>query len=227
MIITEIANKVEVNHMRVRKNNKAIPSLLAHPAVLDVADIEHKDWRTLLSNPNQPLYVELGTGKGRFITTAAKRWPHINWIGVERIPEPLYQAVKKGMPEETNNLLYFWADIKYLDQFFHVNEVDRFYLHFSDPWPKKRHQKRRLTHRQFLSKYKQLLKPNGELIIKTDSPSLFTFSCEELTETGWQITGSSQNLHQSPYAKENIQTEYEEKFTSRGMPIYYIQAVAA
>lgn len=210
--------------MRVRKNPKANQTLQSHPAVFELKELESQNWRNAFAHPSQPFYVELGTGKGQFLTTAARKYQQINWIGVERTPEALYQAVKKEVPEEGENLLYFWTDIENLEQFFEQHEVDRFYLHFSDPWLKKRHEKRRLTHRRFLEKYKQLLQPHGELWIKTDSESLFTFSCEELTETGWHIIATSQNLHQSPLAAENIQTEYEDKFTSRGMPIYYIQA---
>lgn len=206
------------------KNPKARKALHEHPAVFKMEEILAQQWRTFFTDPNQPLYVELGTGKGQFITTAAHRFPEINWIGVERIAEPLYQAVKKGLPEETQNLLYFWADIEHLDQFFRSGEVDRFYLHFSDPWPKKRHQKRRLTHRRFLTIYQKLLSPKGELILKTDSESFFSFSLEELTETGWNVHTMYEDLHKSPLAAENIETEYEMKFRAQGLPIYYLQA---
>lgn len=210
--------------MRIRRNPKARKALHEHPAVFEMDEIQAETWRTFLSHPNQPLYVELGTGKGQFITTAAQRYPNINWIGIERIPEPLYQAVKKAMPYELDNLLYFWTDIEYLDQFFSPGEVDRFYLHFSDPWPKKRHQKRRLTHRRFLAVYQKLLSDQGELIFKTDSPSFFQFSLEELTEMGWQVHTVYEDLHNSPLAADNIQTEYEMKFRARGLPIYFLQA---
>lgn len=210
--------------MRVRKNPKAREALREHPAVLEQNEIQDQQWRTFFTHPHQPLYVELGTGKGQFITTAAKRYPEINWIGIERIAEPLYQALKKGFSKDHQNLLYFWADIDHLDQFFIPGEIDRFYLHFSDPWPKKRHQKRRLTHRRFLEKYKQLLSPRGELIFKTDSQPFFAFSLEELTETGWQVRTIYEDLHNSPLAIENIPTEYEEKFSAQGNPIYYLKA---
>lgn len=210
--------------MRVRKNPKARAALKEHPAVFEMEAIQEQKWRTYFTNPQQPLSVELGTGKGHFITTAAKRFPEINWIGIERVAEPLYQAIKKGFPEEQQNLLYFWADIEHLDQFFNPEEIHRLYLHFSDPWPKKRHQKRRLTHRRFLETYKKLLSPNGELIFKTDSYPFFIFSQEELTETGWKIMNIYEDLHNSPIAQENIPTEYEEKFSALGNPIYYLKA---
>lgn len=210
--------------MRLRKNPKARKALQEHPAVFELAEIETQTWRTFFSRPNQPLYVELGTGKGQFITTAANRHPEINWIGIERVPEPLYQAIKKGLPEETQNLLYFWADIEYLEQFFKPGEVDRFYLHFTDPWPKKRHAKRRLTHRRFLTIYKKLLSKDGTLIFKTDSRDYFHFSLDELTETDWHIHTTCEDLHNSPLAVDNIPTEYEMKFSTKGLPIYFIQA---
>lgn len=211
--------------MRLRKNPKARPTLAEHPNVFQLEDLETQNWRKKLTQPNQPFYVELGTGKGQFITTCAEMYPSINWIGVERIPEALYQAVKKGFSAEKQNLIYIWADIEQLSQFFHEKEVTRFYLHFSDPWPKKRHQKRRLTHRRFLEVYKNLLTPSGDLILKTDSSLLYEFTQEELEASHWKIVQRTEDFHPSLYIGANIRTEYEEKFSSRGQPIYYLRAI--
>lgn len=211
--------------MRLRKNPKARPTLIEHPKVFQLEELDTQDWRKQLTDPHQPLYVELGTGKGQFITTCAQMHPSINWIGIERIPEALYQAVKKGFPLEKENLLYIWADIEQLAQFFRANEVTRFYLHFSDPWPKKRHQKRRLTHRRFLNIYKNLLAPGGDIILKTDSLLLYAFTLEELEASHWKIIHKTEDFHSSLYIGADIRTEYEEKFTSRGKPIYYLRAI--
>jgi tRNA (guanine-N7-)-methyltransferase len=131
--------------------------------------------------------------------------------------------VRKGETTENTNLRYIWTDVELLGGIFAPEEVDRFYLNFSDPWPKKRHAKRRLTHRRFLEIYEKLLSPNGDLILKTDSVTLFDFSLEEFQEMGWEIIDLSRDLHHSPYAAGNITTEYEEKFASRGMPIHYVR----
>jgi len=203
--------------------------LMEHPFVHRVEQDSKTDlkgkWRSAFARPEQPLYVELGTGKGQFLAKAAAKHPEINWIGLERIEEPLLQAVRKGseVAEENQNLRYIWTDAEQLSDVFSPEEVDRFYLHFSDPWPKKRHAKRRLTHRRFLSVYKQILSPDGDLILKTDSAILFDFSLEEFQETGWEIMEMTRDLHQSEYKEQNITTEYEDKFTKKGMPIHYVR----
>lgn len=215
--------------MRLRRNPKAKQLLLEYDIVHRVekdSSCEMKGkWRKAFARPDQPLYVEIGTGKGQFLARAAQKYPNINWIGLERIEEPLLKAVRKGaeIAEQNKNLRYIWTDAEYLTDVFSTEEVDRIYLHFSDPWPKKRHAKRRLTHRRFLAIYRQILTTNGDLILKTDSQSLFEFSLEEFKEAGWEVLDLTHNLHQSPYNKENITTEYEDKFTQKGMPIYYVR----
>ncbi|MBA4492847.1 tRNA (guanosine(46)-N7)-methyltransferase TrmB [Paenactinomyces guangxiensis] len=206
--------------MRLRRKPEAKRILAEHPLVSKATDEYRGKWRTLFPHP-YPLHVELGTGKGQFLAKASELHPYINWIGVERIEEPLLQAVRKGEKTENTNLRYIWMDIEKLAEVFAEDEVNRFYLHFSDPWPKTRHAKRRLTHRRFLEVYKKLLAPDGDLILKTDSPVLFEFSLEEFAETGWETIEYSDDLHHSPYREQNITTEYEEKFISRGMPIFY------
>lgn len=208
--------------MRIRRKPEAIPILKAHPLVYEVTDETRGKWRSLFAD-DHPIYVELGTGKGQFLAKASELYPAINWIGVEKIQEPLLQAVRKGEATENTNLRYLWMDIEKLAEAFAPGEVNRFYLHFSDPWPKARHAKRRLTHHRFLDLYKQILAPDGDLILKTDSPGLYEFSLEEFAETGWKIIEESRDLHHSPFAATNITTEYEEKFASRGMPIYYVR----
>lgn len=208
--------------MRLRRKPEAKKILAEHPLVFKATDEHRGKWKNLFPHP-YPLYIELGTGKGQFLAKASEIYPQINWIGVERIEEPLLQAVRKGEATGNTNIRYIWMDVEKLGEVFSEGEVDRFYLHFSDPWPKKRHAKRRLTNRRFLEVYKKLLAPGGDLILKTDSTILFEFSLEEFAETGWQIIEESRDLHHSPYAETNITTEYEDKFVSRGMPIYYVR----
>jgi tRNA (guanine-N7-)-methyltransferase len=209
--------------MRIRRKPDAIPRLLAHPLVKNEPRDAKGNWRSYFPNSDNPLYVELGTGKGKFLAEASSKYPDVNWIGIEKIQEPLLQAVEKGEATGNSNLLYIWMDIQNLRDIFAPHEVDRIYLHFSDPWPKKRHAKRRLTHRNFLSIYQEILAPDGDLILKTDSISLFEFSLEEFRENGWVIQDLTRDLHASPWNAENIRTEYEEKFSSKGMPIYFVR----
>jgi tRNA (guanine-N7-)-methyltransferase len=209
--------------MRLRRNPKAIELLTTHPlSVMDYED-QKGNWKELFHN-SHPIHVELGTGKGQFLAKASTAYPGINWVGVEKIQEPLLLAAQKGAETENTNVRYLWLDIVKLQEAFSPGEVDRFYLHFSDPWPKARHYKRRLTYRDFLHVYKQLLAPQGDLILKTDSESLYQFSVSELQETNWKIVEQSDDLHHSKWAESNITTEYEEKFAGLGMPIYYLKA---
>lgn len=210
--------------MRLRRNPKAIELLTTHP--LSVTDYENQkgNWKKLFDTAH-PIYVELGTGKGQFLAKASTVYPNINWIGVEKIQEPLLLAACKGEETGNTNVRYLWLDIAKLQDAFASGEVDRFYLHFSDPWPKARHYKRRLTYRDFLQVYKQLLSPQGDLILKTDSKSLFEFSVDELKEQDWTIVEQSNDLHHSSWAETNITTEYEEKFAGKGMPIYFLRAI--
>lgn len=209
--------------MRLRRNPDAIPRLQEHPLVINEPHEIKGSWKSLFPQSKQPLYVELGTGKGQFLARASKEHSDRNWIGIEKIQEPLLQAAEKGAATENTNLRYIWMDIQKLREVFASGEVDRFYLHFSDPWPKARHYKRRLTYRDFLSIYADLLAPDGDLILKTDSLSLFDFSLDEFYETGWTLQDLTRNLHESPWNKWNIQTEYEQKFAGRGMPIHFVR----
>jgi len=172
-----------------------------------------------------PLYVEIGTGKGRFITTLAELHPEIHYIGVEKYASVLIRAIEKRKErEDLKNLTFLAVDAKILPDVFAAGEVDRLYLNFSDPWPKDRHARRRLTSREFLARYRQFLKPEGELCFKTDNRALFEFSMQEAKETGWELTEVTCDLHHSPYAEGNVMTEYEEKFSALGNPIYYMKA---
>lgn len=172
-----------------------------------------------------PLYIEVGMGKGRFIMEMARKHPDICLIGIEMYDSVLLRALQKKQElEEAGillpNLKFIRVDARLLPEIFGKNEVDGIYLNFSDPWPKARHDKRRLTSRVFLQRYDQILKPDGKVEFKTDNRTLFDFSLEEATEAGWTIEQHTFDLHHDPeMCEDNVMTEYEEKFSSLGNPI--------
>lgn len=177
------------------------------------------NWKSIFNNDN-PIHLEIGTGKGKFITELAMQNPNINYIGIEKYSSVLYRALEKRREIELDNLYFIRFDAVYLINIFAENEIARIYLNFSDPWPKERHAKRRLTSRQFLKKYDQFLQRDGEVIFKTDNRPLFDFSLEEVEAARWKIKDITYDLHNSEYVKDNIMTEYEERFVSEGKPIH-------
>jgi len=181
-------------------------------------------WREVFANDN-PLQVELGAGKGSFITIMAKLNPGTNFVGLERVPDIIIDAAVKRKIMNLPNLFLLLADVEHLDSFFAEGEVDRIYLNFSDPWPKKRHEKRRLTHRLYLEKYKTILKKGGEIHLKTDNADFFEFSLLSLAEVGFSLQRITWDLHKSS-CEENVMTEYEKKFAEMGKPICRCEAVS-
>ena len=179
-------------------------------------------WGTKFRNDN-PIHIEIGAGKGQFIIELANRNPDINYIGIEKYSSVLFRALEKRREIELDNLYFICFDAEYLINIFAEDEIDRIYLNFSDPWPKDRHEKRRLTSRNFLSKYDKCLKKDGELIFKTDNRTLFDFSIEELEAAKWTIKNISFDLHSSQYTRDNIMTEYEKRFVSQGKPIHMMR----
>ena len=170
---------------------------------------------------NQPIHIEIGMGKGKFIHELAKRNPEINYIGIERYSSVLLRAVQKMEENPLDNLKFIRMDAREIEEVFDKGEVDRIYLNFSDPWPKDRHAKRRLPSRQFLARFDQILKKDGVIEFKTDNKDLFTFAEEEVEPAGWEIVAITYDLHKDEKMCEgNIMTEYEEKFSSMGNPIY-------
>ena len=146
--------------------------------------------------------------------------PDINYLGIERYSSVLLRALQKMEETPMPNLRFICMDAADITEVFAKDEVSRIYLNFSDPWPKDRHAKRRLTSRQFFARYDAILKPDGRLEFKTDNQDLFTFSLEEIPEAGWHLDAFTRDLHQDAVLNEgNIMTEYEEKFSSKGNPI--------
>ena len=168
-------------------------------------------------NDKKKLCIEIGTGKGDFIIGMARNNPDVNFIGIEKYPSVLVRAVQK-IEDIPDNLRFMCFDAKNICDYFDHN-VDTIYLNFSDPWPKKRHAKRRLTSPDFLNVYRQLLKKDGLIEFKTDNRGLFEYSLQSVTENHYHLDYVSLDLHNSPEAEDNIMTEYERKFSVNG-PIY-------
>lgn len=208
--------------MRLRNNPKANEILENHEDLVVLNTKEYKGkWNDVFGNDN-PIYIEIGMGKGDFIIENAKRYPHINFIGIEKFPSVMVSAIKKLDDEEhLMNLRLMKEDASLLNEVFDNNEVNRIYLNFSDPWPKKKHAKRRLTSESFLSIYKSILKEDCELILKTDNRSLFEYSLLTFQHFGMNFQDICLDLHHSEGYEDNIQTEYEKKFSPFG-PIYRI-----
>ena len=177
-------------------------------------------WRTFFENHNE-IHIEVGMGKGRFMMEMAEKNPEINYLGIEMYSSVLLRAVQKMEEKELHNLRFILMDAREIEEVFDHEEVDRIYLNFSDPWPKDRHAKRRLPSRQFLQKFEQVLKKDGVIEFKTDNRDLFDFAVEETEPAGWEILEISYDLHQDEkMMKDNVMTEYEERFSSLGNPIY-------
>lgn len=177
-------------------------------------------WKSVFVNDN-PIEIEIGMGKGDFIIGKALQNPHINYIGIEKYDSVVARAVQK-IPQGLNNLKIIVMDAINIDSIFD-KEIDIIYLNFSDPWPKKRHARRRLTSTEFLARYENVFKESKNICQKTDNRNLFEFSIVSLNESGYSIKEISLDLHDSDI-ENNIMTEYEKKFTKKGQVIYYLFA---
>ena len=177
-------------------------------------------WSALFENDN-PIHMEIGMGKGRFLMDLARLNPNINYIGIERYTSVLLRAVQKIEENPLPNVRFLCIDAATLPEIFAEGEVNRIYLNFSDPWPKDRHARRRLTSSEFLARYDQILAKDGRIEFKTDNVGLFDFSLEEINNSDvWHIDVHTYDLHEDPMLNfGNVMTEYEEKFSSKGNPI--------
>ena len=208
--------------MRLRNIRGSKDVIASCPFVVQEPESCRGRWAEVFGNEN-PIHIEVGMGKGRFLLNMAKTYPNINFIGIERYSSVLLRAVEKFDTEEFSdlpNIRFVCMDARELPEVFAESEVDRIYLNFSDPWPKSRHAKRRLTSTEFLSRYEKVLPPQGLVEFKTDNTPLFDFSLEQVKEAGWTLQAFTYDLHHNKELnKENIMTEYEEKFSSKGNPI--------
>lgn len=177
-------------------------------------------WQELFGNAN-PIHIEIGMGKGRFIMDLARLHPEINYVGIEKYSSVLLRGIQKMVQDPLPNLYFIRMEAEEITEVFAEKEVDRIYLNFSDPWPKDRHAKRRLPSREFLQRYHQILCSDGRIEFKTDNEALFQFALDELEPAGWHLDQMTKDLHHNEeMMQDNVMTEYEERFSSKGNPIY-------
>ena len=211
--------------MRLRNKPWAKPLIEANPQWVVTNPSEYRGkWQERFEKV-QPLYIEVGMGKGRFIVEMAKKYPHYNFIGLEMQTVATGITLKKQLVEQLPNLQLVCANGAGLTEFFATDEVAGIYLNFSDPWPKNRQEKRRLTYKSFLAAYKEIMVADGQLEFKTDNRGLFEYSLASLNNFGMTFEKVWLDLHADEEAVvDNVMTEYEEKFSSKGQPIYKLAA---
>ena len=206
--------------MRLRNIPAAEPAIQASPLCLKNLENYKGNWKREISD-NRPLHIESGMGKGQFITALAKENPSIFYLGMEQYASVLYRGLQKAEVDPVENLRFLCYPAEKLEEYFAKEELDKIYLNFSDPWPKDRHAKRRLTSSRFLNLYANVLKKDGYLEFKTDNVGLFQFSLDEINaHPAFELEAHTFDLHNDVMLNHgNIMTEYEEKFSSMGNPI--------
>lgn len=209
--------------MRLRNIPGAKEEMLVNPHVVQDPEQYKGRWKEYFQNDN-PLHIEIGMGKGQFIMTLAAQNPDINYLGIEKYSSVLLRAIEKQEQLLLPNLHFIRFDAEEINTIFDAGEVERIYLNFSDPWPKDRHAKRRLTSTRFLARYQEFLAPTGFVAFKTDNRPLFDFSVESVQESGWELSDVTYDLHHSEWNEGNIMTEYEERFSAMGNPIHRLVA---
>lgn len=212
--------------MRLRNIPRAEGVLETHSTVIKDEENCRGHWADVFGNQN-PLYIEIGMGKGQFLLELARRNPDINYIGIERYSSVLLRATEKYDMLETPlpNIRFICMDATEIEKVFAPGEVSGIYLNFSDPWPKKRHARRRLTSKEFFARYDKILAPEGRVEFKTDNHDLFAFSLEQVEEAGWKLLYHTWDLHHNEVLNQgNVMTEYEAKFSAQGNPIHKLAA---
>lgn len=204
--------------MRLRNVPGARETIIENQFSIQQPEQMKGKWAEVFQN-DHPIHIEVGMGKGQFIIEMARRNPEVNYIGIEKYSSVLVRAVEKLEDFKQDNLRLIRMDAENIEEVFDKDEVDRIYLNFSDPWPKDRHAKRRLTSTRFLERYDNILTPEGRVMFKTDNKDLFDFSLEQVEEAGWILENHTYDLHHSEYNEGNVMTEYEEKFSAKGNPI--------
>ncbi|MBF0713298.1 tRNA (guanosine(46)-N7)-methyltransferase TrmB [Gemella sp. GH3] len=210
--------------MRVRNRSNAKERLENNEYVFIEPTINKGNWHNIFNNIN-PIHLEIGTGKGKFIFNLAKKYPNINFIGLETQPTVLSFLLDKIELESIENLRLILADANNLTDYFDNGEISKIYLNFSDPWPKTKHIKRRLTFKTFLDQYVQVLNDEKRIAQKTDNQNLFEYSLASMTQHGFVIDKISLDLTNSQYEQDNVHTEYEDKFITKGNNIYYVEVI--
>lgn len=204
--------------MRLRHIKGAEETIAASPYVIQEPESCRGRWAEVFHNQN-PIQIEVGMGKGKFLMELAQKHPEINYVGIERYSSVLLRGLQKREELDLSNIWFLCIDARQLAEVFEEGEVERIYLNFSDPWPKDRHAKRRLTSPEFMAVYDKILAADGQVEFKTDNEGLFDYSLESIPQAGWRIEASTRDLHHSPMAEGNVMTEYEEKFASKGNSI--------
>ena len=211
--------------MRLRKIKGAAETIAAHPQLVIPGPKSLKGKWGSVFEANQPLFIEVGMGKGQFIMGMARKHPERNFIGIEKFDSVMLRALEKVLAEgPLPNLKLLMVDAITLGEIFEPGEVAGVYLNFSDPWPKPRHAKRRLTHEGYLNIYKRIMGAKGTLAFKTDNRLLFEYSLVSVTHFGMKLKDVALDLHAREELDWNIQTEYEQKFSALGQPIYRLEA---
>lgn len=204
--------------MRLRHIKGSEEEIAESPYVVQNPQEWKGRWDGLFGNRN-PIRIEIGMGKGKFLMELASAHPEINYVGIERYSSVLLRALQKRAELELSNIYFMRLDALELSDVYAPEEVDRIYLNFSDPWPKDRHAKRRLTSDRFLAVYDKILKRDGIVEFKTDNQDLFRYSLDAIPEAGWKVEQYTFDLHRSDMCEGNVMTEYETKFSAEGKPI--------
>ena len=213
-----------MTRMRMKRH---IPERMerCHERWFDVPEENKGRWREVCGVAEDvPLFLELGCGKGKFCTQTAIDNPDVLYVAVERDKSVILAAIEKAHNLEIPNLFFINCDVNRLEELFEENEADRIYINFCDPWNRRNKPKRRLTYRDFLEKYKVLLKKGGQIRFKTDNDDLFDFSLEEFAHCGFTLSEETRDLHNSEYDQDNVRTEFEQKFADEGIPIKRVVA---
>lgn len=215
------------NDMRLRNIPGADDVIQSHPAAIKNETEQRGKWDAVFGN-DHPVHIEIGMGKGQFLLTLARQNPEMNYIGIERYSSVLLRALEKYDSEEfseVSNIRFICMDAMNLPEVFEKGEVAKIYLNFSDPWPKARHARRRLTSTQFFAQYDKVLAEDGVVEFKTDNRPLFEFSLEQVEEAGWKLAAHTFDLHHDEKMNAgNVMTEYEQKFSAMGNPIHKLVA---
>lgn len=212
--------------MRLRNIRGSREVIAGSDYVIHEEETRAGSWHQIFGNTH-PIHIEIGMGKGKFIMALAKANPQINYVGIEKYSSVLIRALEKMSQEKVplTNLYFIRMDAEQIVKVFAKGEVDKIYLNFSDPWPKDRHAKRRLTSREYLARYQKILSDKGDVEFKTDNRLLFDFSVESVREAGWELRALTYDLHQDAMLNQgNIMTEYEERFSALGNPIHKLIA---
>ena len=209
--------------MRMRKK-KNCAARIERCGDIRITDPEnHKgNWNEVFGNDN-PIHVEIGCGKGSFVVGMAKLHPDVNFIAIEKVEDVIVMAMEKAIANEVSNVRFMDLDAERIEDFFEKGEIKRIYLNFSDPWKKSKQAKRRLTHKNFLDRYKKVLNSGDYIWFKTDNQKLFEFSLNSFCDEGFKLQNITLDLHNSGF-EGNVVTEYEQRFMDLGQPIYRLEA---